>query len=166
QSSSPLPRIRRALVLRTACGEGGTEVSPGWNGEAEPSVGPLLILRAAFNRRHSFARPSALASSFHDYDHFPPSVSCFQMPHRLRDLTQRVAPVDHGCYLSSLHKLAKRSQVRLVRFCQEERNQCLAHEPGQYHRRERTRQSADHPPSALCSDRNIGSLRVQDAPAR
>ena len=53
---------------------------------------------------------------FQSYYYFSSSVSFFQIPDSLRDLTQPVTPVDDRCYLSGRHELAHDGQVLFVHF--------------------------------------------------
>lgn len=74
------------------------------------------------------ARRSRPDVMFHSYYYFSSSVSFFQVPDSLRDLTQRVAPVDDWCYFSCLHEIAQDGQVLFVRVRQK-KSHVLAHEP-------------------------------------
>src|SRR3989442_12338129 len=55
----------------------------------------------------------------HNYYDFSSSVSFFQIPYSLGDLTQPVPPVDHRCYLPAGNELADHGQILFIWFCYE-----------------------------------------------
>src|SRR5438552_8715871 len=70
-----------------------------------------ITLADHFNTRLSFTE------LFHSYNYFPARVAFFEIPHSLRGLAQLVSPVDNGCHLTSLHKVAQQLQILFVQFC-------------------------------------------------
>src|SRR5712692_1279408 len=75
----------------------------------------------------SVARPRLVVIS-QSYYYFSSSVSFFQIPDSLRDLTQPVTLVDDRCYLSGRYELAHDGQVLFARS-RNEHDELLAHEP-------------------------------------
>jgi len=64
----------------------------------------------ALHPRHGrgASRASKDRALFHSDYYFSSSVSLFQIPNSFRDVAQRlVSSVDHGCYLSGLHKISQ-----------------------------------------------------------
>ncbi len=51
---------------------------------------------------------------FHRYHYFSTSVALFEIPDRLGDLAQRVAPVNYWDYFSGLKELLQDYQVILI----------------------------------------------------
>ena len=64
---------------------------------------------------------------FYSYHYFSLSVSVFQIPDSVRDLTQAVTPVDDGCDPSGFNELAHDDQVLFAEL-RHERDELLAHE--------------------------------------
>jgi hypothetical protein len=64
----------------------------------------------------------------HRYKDFPSGVSFFQMPDRLRDITQWVAAVDDRRYLSGFKELSHDHQVISAQM-RKEGAQLLTYEP-------------------------------------
>jgi hypothetical protein len=82
------------------------------------------------SKKERWATPALLGFvvTIQGYYYFSSSVSFFQIPESLRDLTQAVTPVDNRCYFSGRHEIAHDGQILFVQF----RNKCdelLAHEP-------------------------------------
>src|ERR1017187_5992396 len=91
------------------------------------------------------------------YYYFSLGVSFFQIPDRLRDFTQAVAPVNHRLYLTGFHEFAQDVQVFFARLSQHH-NEALAYESRQKNRLDHTNQrteqatvrsSADHDATPL-----------------
>src|SRR6266849_1593534 len=70
--------------------------------------------RVAVSEEDRGENRSSLVRCLKRYDNFPSSVSFFKIPDRLRDLSQRVTPVDDRCDLSCFDQLFQDSQVRVV----------------------------------------------------
>src|SRR5205814_9719028 len=98
------------------------------------------------------------------YDDFTSGVSLFEVPDRLRNVTQPITLVDDRCDLSGLHQIAHDGQVLFASF-RDKYDQLLAHEPRQHKNCDQTSQSNDHPPAARSSDRDEYPPGVQDRPA-
>jgi len=71
---------------------------------------------------------SGFTTMFHRYHYFSSGVSCFQIPDGLRDIAQRVAPVDDRSDFSGFEKLSHDDQVIFAQMRQK-REQLLTHEP-------------------------------------
>jgi Transposase, Mutator family len=117
------PTVRRAA---TATGN-----RPGTPGSVEPAI-PGLRFGSHFPsflqpRRRSEQALVAMVRSDGD-DDLAASMALYQMPDGLRDLTQRVGPVDHGRELAGLDQLPQGLKVLLPRLGAQH-PQPLAHHP-------------------------------------
>jgi hypothetical protein len=95
----------------------------------------LTALRSAAEQVGRSALLGCVAT-FQSYYYFSPSVSIFQSPDSLRDLTQPATPVDHQRYLSGLHELVHHGQV-LFAPSAHKHDRVLTHEPSQHKRCDR-----------------------------
>jgi hypothetical protein len=119
--------------------------------ESEPNPGKSCPEATEWPATLSRSALLSFVVVFQSYYYFSSSVSFFQMPDSLRDLTQLVTPVDDRCNLPGLQEFAHDGQVLFARFRQNH-EQLLAQESRQHRRCDRTRQRTDHPPTARPSD--------------
>ena len=64
--------------------------------------------------RHAISTDREVSLSVRSYYYFSSSVALFQIFDSLRDLAQRVTPVDNRCHLSGLHEIAQEYQVIVI----------------------------------------------------
>src|ERR1017187_2443289 len=76
------------------------------------------------------------------YYYFSSGVSFFQIPDRLRDFTQAVAPVNHRLYLTGFNEFAQDVQVGLARLSQHH-DEALTYESRQENRFDHTNQRTE-----------------------
>ena len=126
---------------------------------AEARIGPVRAVGSADLAAR--CRPESLV---HRDNHFSSSVAFFQIPDRIRDLTQREGPVDDWSDLAGLHKVAQDIEVLLVQVRQKH-VELLAHEGRKQERFDRARHGPD--PAAFvrsaAADQDADTLGFQGA---
>jgi hypothetical protein len=113
-------RFRRAADVAPELYEGQSPTMPGWTGRVD-SQGRTSPVRSPP------ASPSHVVGS-HGDDDLAAGVACFERPHGLGDLPQRVGPADAWPELAGLDELPQDLQV-LLALLRDQHPQPLAHEP-------------------------------------
>ncbi len=122
----------QAVIMRHVATDVREAVVPGsghWLMEERPAYTVKLIrdfLDSAVGNPPA-PRVGTCFSLFNAYHYFSSSVSFFQVPDRLRDLIQRVTPVNDRRYFSRLHELAQDGQV-LFAHLRQHHSHFLVHE--------------------------------------
>src|SRR5918995_1757273 len=93
----------------------------------------------------------------HGDDGFSSGVSFFQISDGLGDLGERVRPVDDRCELAGFDKLLEYDHI-LVVLLRDERDQLLAHDPGQQESADLAICASEPPSFTFASGDDEGSI--------